>query len=267
MADNDEFDSPAPVAVNVEPLSPTDEADVLGPTGLAALGVSNVWLPDRGANIDCGTNEVELRPVVPAVSDGPVCVPGKDPPTLLDALPSVPVDPVRGGDKLDAVDAVFEDPLRPARGTGALRLGVAVAPRLVGGTACVSAELVDKPIPLTVRFGNVFPIGTHGADNPSRLLVVCIVWLGWPVLPVWPVGFAGSADEDAVGLWICAASAAEAHAKMTQLIKGVFITIFPSFVRVRFLENISAPTFLFASIRPTGLRCLSRVVRASRSAV
>jgi hypothetical protein len=52
-------------------------------------------------------------------------------------------DPVRGGDKLDAGDAVFEYPLRPARGTedGALRLGVAVEPRLVGGTACVSAEL------------------------------------------------------------------------------------------------------------------------------
>ena len=52
-------------------------------------------------------------------------------------------DPVRGGDKLDAGDAVFEYPLRPARGAedGALRLGVAVEPRLVGGTACVSAEL------------------------------------------------------------------------------------------------------------------------------
>ena len=185
MVDNDEFDSPAPVAVNVEPVSPTDEADVLGPTGLAALGVSNVWLPDSGANIDCGRNDVELRPVVPAVSDGPVCVPVKDPlKVVLDALPIVPVDPVRGGDKLGAVDAVFEDPLRPARGTGAPRLGVAVEPTLVGGTACVSAELVDKPIPLTVGFANVFPIGTHGADNPSRLLGVCIVWLVWPALPV-----------------------------------------------------------------------------------
>ena len=49
------------------------------------------------------------------MSDGPVCVPAKDPlKALLDALPSVPVDPVRGGDKFDAVDAVFEDSLRPA---------------------------------------------------------------------------------------------------------------------------------------------------------
>ena len=33
-----------------------------------------------------------------------------------------------------------------------------------------------------------------------------------------------------MGLWICAASAAEAHARATQLIKDVFITIFPSSV-------------------------------------
>ena len=62
---------------------------------------------------------------------------------------------------------------------GALRLGVAVEPTLVGGAAGVSAELVE-PIPLTVGFANVFPISTHGADDPSRLLGVCIVWLGWP---------------------------------------------------------------------------------------
>ena len=150
-------------------------------------------LPDRGANIDCGTNEVELRPLVPAMSDDPVCVPVKDPPAtllpvpkaLLDALPIGPVDPVRGGDKLDAGDAVFGDPLRPAGGMedGALRLAV-VEPGLVEGTACVSAELVDKPLPLTGVFANVFPIGTQGADNPSRLLGVCTVWLGWPTLPV-----------------------------------------------------------------------------------
>jgi hypothetical protein len=124
--------SPTPVAVNVEPLSPTEEPDVLSPTGLAVLRVSNDWLPDRGPDVDCGRNEVELRPVVPPVSDGPVCVPVRDPPpeALLDALPIVPVDPVRGGDKLDEVKAVFTEPLRPALGMedGPLRLGVAVEP-------------------------------------------------------------------------------------------------------------------------------------------
>jgi hypothetical protein len=188
---------PSPVFDSVTKSSPVsrDHRDGQGgtavPTGLAALGVSNVLLPDRGADIDCGTNEVQVRPVVPAVSDDPVCVPVKDPAATLlpvmpkalpDALPIGPVDPVSGGDKLDAGNAVFEDPLRPAGGTedGALRLAV-VEPRLVGGRACVSAELVDKPLPLTVGFANVFPIGTHGADNP--LLGVCAVWLGWPALP------------------------------------------------------------------------------------
>jgi len=180
---NNWFDGPAPVAVEVEPLSPAEEAEVLGPTGLAALGVSNVWLPDRGANIDCGTNEVELRPVVAPVSEVPVCVPVNDPPNeLLDALPIGPAGPVRSGDKLDAV---LEDPLRAADGTedGAVRLGVAVEPRLVGDTPCVSAEPVDKPVP-TVVFANVFAIGTHGIGKMSGLLGVCTVWLGWPPLPV-----------------------------------------------------------------------------------
>ena len=171
------FDSPAPVAVNVEPLSPPEEADILSPSGRAALGVSNDWLPDKGANVDWGRNEVELRPVVPPVSDDPVCVPVRDPPpkVLLVALPIVPVGPVRGGDKLDELKAVFEDPLRPALGMedGALRLGAPVEPGLVEGTPCVSAELVDKPVPLTLGLANVFAIGTHGAHNPSRLFGVC----------------------------------------------------------------------------------------------
>ena len=217
------------------------------PTGLAALGVSNVLLPDRGADIDCGTNEVQVRPVGPAVSDDPVCVPVEDPPAtllpvmpkaLFDALSIVPVDPVRDDDKLDAGDAVFEDPLRPPTEDGALGLGVAVEPGLVEGTACVSAELVDKPLPLAVVFANVFAIGTHGADAPSRLLGVCTVWLGWPALPAWPVGFAGSAEEDAVGLWICAASTAEAHARVTQLITGIFITMFRFLRSGRFGEYL-----------------------------
>ena len=116
------------------------------------------------------------------MSDDPVCVPVEDPPArllpvpkaLIDALPIGPVDSVRGGDKLDAGNAVFEDPLRPADGStedGALRLA-GVEPGLVEGTACVSTELVDKPLPLTVVFANVFPIGTQGADDPSRLLGV-----------------------------------------------------------------------------------------------
>jgi hypothetical protein len=109
------------------------------------LGVSNVWLPDRGADADCGTDEVELRPVPAAVSDSPVCDPPK---ALLDVLPIVPLDPVRGGDKLDAVD----DPLRPAAGTedGEPRPSVAVEP------TCVSAELVDKRVPLISLLDNVF---------------------------------------------------------------------------------------------------------------
>jgi hypothetical protein len=191
VAAKDGFDTPAPVAVNVEPLnpeveplSPEDAADVLGPTGLAALGVSNVWLPDRGASIDCGTNEVELRPVVvPPVSDTPVCAPVEDPPTaLLDALPIVAADPVRGGDELDALDA---DPLRPVPRTedGAVRLCEAVEPGLGEGMPCVSAELVDRPVPLRVRF---LAFGSHGTDNPFRLLGVGSGWLGWPALPVWP---------------------------------------------------------------------------------
>jgi hypothetical protein len=190
VAAKDGFDNPAPVADNVEPLSPEveplspeDAADVLGPTGLAAPGVSNVWLPDRGASTDCGTNELELRPVVPPVSDTPVCVPVEDPPkALLDALPIVAVDPVRGGDKLDAE---FDDPLTPVPGTedDAPRLGVAVEPGLVRVRPCVSAELVDMPVPLTVRF---LAFGSHGADNPFRLIGVGSGWLGWPAVAVWP---------------------------------------------------------------------------------
>jgi hypothetical protein len=86
----------------------------------------------------------------------------------------VPLDPVRGGE-LDAADAVYEAPLRPPPpGTedGALKLGVAVEPRLVGAVACVIAELVDKPIP-SVGFADVFPTGAQGADN------------SFPVLGVW----------------------------------------------------------------------------------
>ena len=189
MAGNDEFDKPPRVAVNVEPFSP-EEADVLSPAELAPLGVSKVWLLDKGASIDCGTNDVELRPVVPPVSDNPVCVPAEDPPlkALLDGLPIVPVE---GADRLDAVDAVLEDPLRPAPGMadGALRLDAAVEPGLVEDMPCVSGALADTPP--TVEFANVFA-GTHGADNPSRLPGVCgvcgvctvSVWLGWPALLV-----------------------------------------------------------------------------------
>ena len=190
VAASDDFDNPAPVAVNVEPLSPEVEplspegvVDVFGATGLAAPGVSNVWLPDRGASTDCGTNELELRPVVPPVSDTPVCVPVENPPkALLDAVLIVAVDPVRGGDKLDPE---FDDPLRPVPGAedDAPRLGVAVEPELVRVRPCVSAELVDRPVPLTVRF---LAFGSHGADNPFRLLGAGSGWLGWPALPGWP---------------------------------------------------------------------------------
>jgi hypothetical protein len=128
---NDEFDEPPSVHINVELLRPAEEPDVLCPAGLAAFGVRAVWLLDRGADIDSGTNELDLSKLVLPVSESAGCVPGVGAlEGSLDARPATAVDPVTD-DTIAAADVAIvaiDDPLTTALGVedGAVRLVVAV---------------------------------------------------------------------------------------------------------------------------------------------